>query len=434
MRQTLTEKILSHRLGKKQVEAGETLWVNVDTLMAIDAYIPLMREIFTKELGETAKIANPNQCIFVIDHFSFTTDTTAQKNNQQIRQFAQEQGVRLYDVGKGISHLLLAEQGYNRPGAILVGTDSHTVTSGAFGTFAIGVGATDATFILATGEILLKVPASIKVVFHGALSPHVTAKDLILMLLRDLTTRGANYCAIEFSGEVIDNMEVAERMTLCNMAAEAGAKNAIMVPNTATIQYLQQRTSVPFEVFTPDRDACYIKTLEYDVTGIEPLVACPHSPDNVASIDAVAGVKLERAYIGSCTGGKLTDFVAAARILLNKTVAIETLAVPASQAVVEEMMTTEINGHSVDEILVNAGVQLSLTPGCAACCGGLADTFGRVNQPQTVISTTNRNFPGRMGHKQAEIYLASPYTVAGSAVAGHLVNPKDYLTPAVISS
>jgi 3-isopropylmalate/(R)-2-methylmalate dehydratase large subunit len=223
-------------------------------------------------------------------------------------------------------------------------------------------------------------------------------------------------------------MGVFERMTLCNMAAEAGAKNAIAPPNQAILQYLQERTSLPFETIAPDRDAAYIKVLEYDVTKIEPQVAKPNSPDNVDSIDRVAGVKLDRAYIGSCTGGKLNDFMAAAKILSGKKVAIDTFAVPASREVIEGMNETKIRGDSIYSILVNAGVRLSLEPGCAACCGGLADTFGRINAPQTVVSTTNRNFPGRMGHKQAQIYLASPYTVAASAVTGHLVNPRDYLS------
>ncbi len=427
MAQTLTAKIIAKASGKKAVQAGEAVWVNVDTLMMIDAYIPLIISIFQQEFGENAKIWDPKKCVFVIDHFSFTKDLSAQRNNRQIRQFTKEQGVPLYDVGKGISHLLLAEEGYNRPGQVLVGTDSHTVTSGAFGTFGIGVGATDATFILGTGKILLKVPPSIKVIFNGKLKPYVTAKDLILRLLGDLTTKGANYCAIEFSGEVIDKMNIEERMTLCNMVAEAGAKCGNMVPNIETLKYLQERSSMPFEVFMPDEGAKYIQELEYDVTDFEPLVAKPNSPDNVDSIDNVARVKLDRAYIGSCTGGKLFDLIASAKVLFGKKVAIDTFCIPASQKVIDGIISTKIDGYSVYEILVNAGVQISLDSGCAACCGGAIDTFGRIHEPLTVVSTTNRNFPGRMGHKEAQIYLASPYTVAASAVAGYLVNARDYL-------
>jgi 3-isopropylmalate/(R)-2-methylmalate dehydratase large subunit len=293
---------------------------------------------------------------------------------------------------------------------------------------AIGVGATDATFTMGTGEILLRVPETIRVNFQGELPPYLTAKDLILRLLGNLTTYGANYCAIEFGGEVIAQMSIDERMTLCNMVAESGAKNAIMVPNEATLQYLQQSTSSPWEIFVADKDAGYLKTIEYDVSTLTPLVALPHSPDNITSINAVAGTLVDRAYIGSCTGGKLTDFIAAAQLLSGQKVVIETLAVPASNAVIEGIMSYQVNGSSVYQTLLEAGVKISLEASCAACCGGLHDTFGRLHDPKTVISTTNRNFPGRMGSKQAQIYLASPYTVAASAIAGCLTNPQNFLS------
>ncbi len=427
MTQTITEKILAKASGKKSVHPQEWHWIPVNTLMAHDAYIPLMMSQFYREFGNSARIPNPEKVVLIIDHFGFTQDFLAQANNEQIRFFAQHQGIKLYDRGQGISHILLAEEGYNRPGDIIVGTDSHTTTSGAFGTMAIGVGATDATFTMGTGEILLRVPETIRVNFQGELPPCITAKDLILQLLGDLTTYGANYCAIEFGGELIDKMSIDERMTLCNMAAESGAKNAIMVPNEVTFQYLQKSTSSPWEIFVADKNAGYLKSIEYDVSRMTPLVALPHSPDNVISINAVAGTLVDRAYIGSCTGGKLNDFIAAAQLLSGQKVTIETLAVPASNAIIEGMMSHEINGCSVYQTLLEAGVQISLEASCAACCGGLPDTFGRLHDPKTVISTTNRNFPGRMGHKQSQIYLASPYTVAASAIAGYLTNPQNFV-------
>jgi 3-isopropylmalate/(R)-2-methylmalate dehydratase large subunit len=310
---------------------------------------------------------------------------------------------------------------------VLLGTDSHTVTSGAFGTFAVGLGITDAAFALGTGEIPLKVPATIRVNFHGELPRHVLAKDLILAVLGELTIDGATYQAIEFGGAVVDALSVEERMTLCNMVVECGAKNGIMVPNQATLDYLATRNQVPFEVLSPDADAEYVRVLDVDVSKMQPLVAKPHSPDNVDVIDSVADTHIEQAYIGSCTGGKLEDFVAAAKILKGRKVAVPTFAVPATKEVFHGIVTTEVDGASVYSIFTDAGVALSSEPSCAACCGGPADTFGRVNEPIRVASTTNRNFVGRMGNKRANIYLGSPYTVAAAAVAGRLVNPNVYL-------
>lgn len=432
MNQTLSQKILAKASNKKNVGNGEVVWTKVDILMTHDPCSPGVIGIFKREFGEKAKIWDTERHVMIPDHFIFTADAKANANIRLMRQFAKEQGHKyFYDVGttnyKGVCHIALAQEGHNRPGEVLVGTDSHTVTSGAFGTFAIGVGNTDAAFVLGTGEIPLKVPPTIKVIFNGELNSHLMAKDLILQVLADLTTKGATYCAIEFSGEVIDNMTVEERMTLCNMVIECGAKNGIMVPNDSTFKYLEQRNSISFEVFTPDKDAEYAKVLEYDVTNMKPLVAKPHSPDNVAVIDEAQGISLDRAYIGSCTGGKLTDFMAAAKVLDGKKVSINTFAVPATREVLDEIITTKIGYKSVYEILVKSGVNVSAETSCAACCGGPADTFGRVNEPKATISTTNRNFPGRMGNKKAHIYLASPYTVAASAVAGHIVDPKDYL-------
>jgi 3-isopropylmalate/(R)-2-methylmalate dehydratase large subunit len=432
MGKTLSQKILAKASKKNSVETGELVWANVNILMTHDPCSPGVIGVFKREFGENAKVWDTDKHIMIPDHFIFTADNKANANVRLMREFAKEQELRyFYDAGtkdyKGVCHIALAQEGHNRPGEILVGTDSHTVTSGAFGTFAIGVGNTDAAFILGTGEIPLKVPPTIKIIFNGNLPPYLMAKDLILQVLSDLTTKGATYCAIEFAGEVIDNMSVEERMTLCNMTVECGAKNGIMVPNEATLKYLEKRNHIPFEVFTPDNDAEYFKVLEYDVSHMQPLVAKPHSPDNVDEVDLVEGTSLNRAYIGSCTGGKLTDFLAAAKILNGQQVTIDTFAVPATREVLDEIIMTKIDNKSIYEIMIDAGVKVSTETSCAACCGGPADTFGRINEPLSTISTTNRNFLGRMGSKQAQIYLASPYTVAASAIAGNIANPKDCL-------
>jgi 3-isopropylmalate/(R)-2-methylmalate dehydratase large subunit len=310
---------------------------------------------------------------------------------------------------------------------VLLGTDSHTVTAGAFGTFAIGVGITDGAFALGTGEIPLKVPTTIRVNYTGVKAESIQAKDLILVLLKKLGVAGATYQAIEFWGNVIDELSIEERMTICNMVVEAGAKNGIMVPNQAAIDYLTTRTSIPYTVIQPDDGAKYTQTIDIDVSTLTPMVARPHSPDNVVSIDELEGVAISQAYIGSCTGGKTADFVAAARVMKDRKVVIPTFAVPATKDVFHNLITTQIDGVSVYQILVNAGVKLSAESGCAACCGGPADTFGRVNNPISVISTTNRNFVGRMGNKGALIYLASPYAVAATAVTGIVTNPERFL-------
>lgn len=430
---TMSEKILAKACKKSSIQAGEMIWAEVDILMTHDPCSPGVISTFKKEFGEQARIWDKTKHIMIPDHFIFTSDEKANANIRMMRKFAQEQEHKyFYDPHgqnyKGVCHIALAQEGHNRPGEVLVGTDSHTVTSGAFGTFAIGVGNTDAAFILGTGEILLRVPETIKVIFHGQLPPNVMAKDLILLLLKDLTTQGATYQSIEFSGEVIENMKVEDRMTLCNMVIEAGAKNGIIVPNSSTLEYINNRSDIKdFEVIKPDKSAKYTKVLEYDLTNMKPQIAKPHSPDNVDSINNIEGEKIDRAYIGSCTGGKSSDFYAAAQILKGQQVSIETFGVPATREVFYEIINQKIDDLSVYEILVNAGVYMTTEPSCAACCGGPIDTFGRVNDRMSVISTTNRNFSGRMGAKSAKIYLGSPFSVASTAITGYITNPQVFL-------
>nr|AYR06475.1 LeuC [Rhodogorgon sp.] len=430
---TMSEKILAKSSGHLSAESGETVWSKVNILMTHDPCSPGVISIFKKEFGQNAKIWDREKHVMIPDHFIFTSDEKANANIRMMRAFAKEQNHRyFYDTNgkdyKGVCHIALAQEGHNRPGEVLVGTDSHTVTSGAFGTFAIGVGNTDAAFILGTGEILLRVPETIKVIFHGRLERHIMAKDLILLLLKDLTTQGATYQTIEFAGEIIDSMGVEDRMTLCNMVIEAGAKNGIIVPNNSILDYVNERSNIQhFDIIEPDKSAKYIKTLEYNLSNLEPQVAKPHSPDNVDSINNLENIKIDRAYIGSCTGGKGSDFYAAAQILNGKKVSIETFGVPATRQVFYEIINKQIGSKSVYEILVESGVYMTTEPSCAACCGGPIDTFGRVNSSMSIISTTNRNFNGRMGDKSAKIYLGSPFSVAATAITGVITNPKIFI-------
>jgi 3-isopropylmalate/(R)-2-methylmalate dehydratase large subunit len=311
----------------------------------------------------------------------------------------------------------------------LLGTDSHTCTAGAFGEFATGIGNTDAGFVMGTGKTWLKVPPTLRFVFHGELPPYLMAKDLILAVIGDIGCDGATYMAMEFDGDGVYSLNIEERMTLCNMAIEAGGKNGIIRADQKTIDFVKSRdkSAKPFVVEQSDSDAPFAREWVYDVTKLRPVVAKPHSPDNRAYVDEIQGTPLDRAYIGSCTGGKMTDFRAAARILKGHSVKIDTFVVPATTEIAKQLKTERLDGQTLEEIFTSAGAKIG-EPSCAACLGGPSDTFGRLNSALKCISTTNRNFPGRMGHKQAEVFLASPLTVAASALRGSITDPQEYLS------
>ncbi len=430
MAMTITEKILARSAGKKMVKPGENIWLNVDVLMTHDVCGPPTIEIWKQEFGENAKIWDKNKLVIFPDHYIFTADKHANRNVDMLRRFADDYGVENYfDVGteryKGVCHIALAEEGYNIPGTVLIGTDSHTCTSGAFGMFATGVGNTDAAFILGTGKIWEKVPESMKFTFDGELPPYLTAKDLILYILGDITTDGATYRAMEFDGQAVYDLSMDERMTLTNMAIEGGGMNGIIKADAVTVDYLKSRTNKKYEIFESDADAKYHSSYRYKADELEPVVAKPHSPDNRDLVRNVQGTKVTKCYIGSCTGGKLSDFVNAAKILMGKEVKVPTFIVPASTTVARELETTDISGVSLKEIFTNAGCVIAQSS-CAACLGGPADTVGRSVDHDVVISTTNRNFPGRMGSKKSEVYLSSPFTVAASAVTGNITDPREY--------
>jgi len=431
MSMTITEKILAKASGRKRVEPGENVWLDVDVLMTHDVCGPPTIGIWKREFGKDAKIWDKDKLVIFPDHYIFTKNPQANRNVELLREFANEFSIaNYYDVGtnryKGVCHIALAEEGYNIPGTVLFGTDSHTCTSGAFGMFSTGVGNTDAAFILGTGKIWEKIPQSIKFTFEGKLPPYLTAKDLILKVLGEITTDGGTYCALEFDGEAVFSLSMDERMTLTNMAIEAGAMNGIIAADAVTEAYVKQRTNKSYEIYQSDSDARYKSKYVVDASTLEPSVAKPHSPDNYDSVRNVQGTKLTKSYIGSCTGGKLSDFVSAAKMLLGQKVKIPTFVVPASTLVAQQLDEETISGISLRQIFENAGCTIAQSS-CAACLGGPMDTIGRAVDGETIVSTTNRNFPGRMGSKKSAVYLASPLTVAASAITGVITDPRDFL-------
>jgi 3-isopropylmalate/(R)-2-methylmalate dehydratase large subunit len=446
MGMTITEKILASHSGRDQVAPGENLWVNVDVLMTHDVCGPGTIGVFKQHFGPDAKVWDRQRVVIIPDHYIFTADKKAHRNIEILREFVTEQGLPYYydpdfvhgdgmpapypdpnqTSYQGVCHTVLPEKGHTRPGEVLLGTDSHTCTAGAFGEFATGIGNTEAGFVMGTGKLWLKVPATLKFTLEGPMPPYLMAKDLILRIIGDIGVAGSAYHAMEFDGSSIACMNIEERMTLCNMAVEAGGKNGIVAADELTIDYVRSRTSVPFTPVVSDPDAAYVSAQTYDVSAAEPVVAQPHSPDHVATARSLKGTALDRAYIGSCTGGKVTDFEAAARILSGRTVKIDTFCVPANTQVDAEFDRRTHNGKSLRQIFLDAGCRVG-PASCAACLGGPDDTFGRANSAIKVISATNRNFPGRMGSPDAQVFLASPLTVAAAAVTGCITDPREVL-------
>ncbi len=439
MGMTLTEKILARASGRTQVQPGENIWVNADVLMTHDVCGPGTIGVFKREFGEDAKVWDREKIVLIPDHYIFTADERANRNVDILREFAQEQGIKyFYDIidrsnfkanpdYKGVCHIALAQEGHTRPGEVLFGTDSHTCNAGAFGEFATGIGNTDAAFIMGTGKLLIKVPATMRFVLDGEMPNYLLAKDLILQIIGDITVAGANYRTMEFAGEAVTKMSMEDRMTLCNMAIEAGGKNGTIAPDETTFEYVRPRTNQRFEPVYSDPDAAFYSDRHYDVSQLEPVVAKPHSPDHRALARECSDVKIDRVYIGSCTGGKTSDFQYAAQILKGHQVKVPTYLVPATQKVYEDLFTLKYEGQTLSEIFLAAGCIEPAAPSCAACLGGPKDTFGRLNEPEICVSTTNRNFPGRMGNKQAQVYLASPYTAAASALTGYVTDPRQFL-------
>ncbi len=456
---TLTEKILARAAGKAVVHPNDNVWVKVDVLMTHDVCGPGTIGVFKREFGETAKVWDPDRVVIIPDHYIFTADSKSNRNVDILRDFVQEQGLKyFYDViddpnGKwvfdpakgnlkrqygnhyaGVCHTALAARGHTRPGEILLGTDSHTCMAGAFGEFATGIGNTDAGFVLGTGKILLKVPETMRFWLEGELPPAVMAKDVILHCIGDIGFDGATYRAMQFQGPGAQALDMDDRMTIANMAIEAGGKNGIFEPDQVTYDYVAERTAAngtraTYDPITCDADdqQSFVYDKSFDLSQLEPTVACHPNPGNRKLARELGDVELDRAYIGSCTGGKTSDFLAFAQVIKGHEVKIDTFGVPATPEVVDDLRATQINGQPAWDILVQAGVQMTENPGCAACLGGPADTFGRMNKPMKCISATNRNFPGRMGHLESQVFLASPYTVAASALTGKITDPREFL-------
>jgi len=333
----------------------------------------------------------------------------------------------------GVCHTALPAKGHTRPGEILFGTDSHTCMAGAFNLFATGIGNTDAGFVMGTGKLLIKVPETMHFRLEGALQPGVMAKDIILHCIGEIGFDGATYRAMQFDGEGVKSLSMDDRMTIANMAIEAGGKNGIFEFDSRTQEYVDARvklngTKASYNPVARDKDEKFVYELVVDLSKLEPTVACHPDPGQRKKAKDMGDTKLDRAYVGSCTGGKTSDFVEFARILRGRKVTIDTFGVPATPEIVHDLQSTRWGEKTIWEILTDAGVQMTENAGCAACLGGPVDTFGRINKPGIkCISATNRNFPGRMGDKESQVFLASPMTVAASAIAGKIVDPREYL-------
>ena len=427
---TITEKILAKEAGGSSVKPGDNIWVNAGILLTHDVCGPGTIGIFKREFGADAKVFDKEKIVILPDHYIYTKDQKAHRNVDILRDFVKEQGLPyFYDPGTesycGVCHVALPELGHVRPGETIFGTDSHTCTHGALGAFSTGIGNTDAGFIMGAGKLLIKVPETIRFVLDGEMPDYLSAKDLILHMIGDIGVDGATYCAMEFAGSAIESLSIDERCTVCNMAVEAGAKNGIIAPDAKTIEFVKARTDKAFEPIYSDPDSPIKAEYRYDVSKLEPVVAKPHLPDNKALARECSDIKVDQAYIGSCTGGKLEDFYMAAKVMKGRKVAVRTMIVPATRHVEQGLVDTTIDGESLRSIFESAGVEPIAPPSCAACLGGPYDTFGRTHGEEVVVSTTNRNFIGRMGSKKSQIYLASPYTAAATAITGSITDVRD---------
>ena len=416
---TITEKIFAHHAKKDYVKANDLIEANVDIALANDITGPIAIEVFEKIGMES--VFDKSRVVLVPDHFVPNKDIKSAIQAKILRDFTKKQNLlHKFDVGTmGIEHALLPEKGIVTAGDLIIGADSHTCTYGALGAFSTGVGSTDLGCTMASGSTWFKVPPSIKVVFNGKLKPYVTAKDLILHLIGDIGVDGALYKALEFCGDTIENMDMDGRFTICNMAIEAGAKNGIIAADDITKEYLKNRPNKEYyrepKFFYSDENAEYEKIIEYDASKIEPVVAYPHLPENTKTIkDAIKdNIKINQVVIGSCTNGRLEDIKATAEIFKNRKVHpdVRVIVFPATQEII--LRSIELGYY---QTIIEAGAAIS-TPTCGPCLGGHC---GILAPNEVCISTTNRNFVGRMGHTDSKIYLASPYTAAASAILGRI--------------
>ncbi|RKX99932.1 3-isopropylmalate dehydratase large subunit [Candidatus Poribacteria bacterium] len=418
MGMTITEKILAAHAGLDEVEPGQFIKAKVDVALGNDITAPLAIEQFRK-IG-AQKVFDPERVILVPDHYTPNKDIRSAELAKTVREFAKEQGLKYYfEVGRmGIEHALLPEEGLVVPGDVVIGADSHTCTYGALGAFATGVGSTDLAAAMITGEIWFKVPESMKLIYYGEMGRWVTAKDLILYTIGDIGVDGALYRAMEFTGETIRRLSMDGRLTICNMAIEAGAKSGIIEPDEVTIRYVEGRAKRPYKLYRSDPDARYVEVREYDVSKIEPQVAFPFKPENTKPISEVGEIPIDQVVIGSCTNGRLEDLRLAAKVLRGRKVHpyVRLIVIPATQRIYLEALR-----EGLIEVFIEAGGVVS-TPTCGPCLGG---HMGVLAAGERAVSTTNRNFRGRMGHPESEVYLANPAIAAASAVLGRIGSPDE---------
>ena len=420
----ITEKILARASGKDKLEPGDVVFANVDKVMLHDVSGPGVIKTFEKlekdGIVKVDKLFDPSMIWVAEDHFVPSAEKISAENISKLSKFTKKFGISKhfkYGLGQyGICHTLSHEEGLVSPGELYIGGDSHTNTTGALGAFACGLGHTDVAYVLLNGNLWFKVPETLYFKISGKLPEHAMAKDLILKIIGDITTEGGAGYAMQFGGNGISDMSVESRLTLTNMTTEAGAKNGIIEPDQKVLDYLSERGVTEYDAVYDDDDAQYAKTYEYDVTELEPLVAKPFSPQNVSVVQETTGIELDKSYIGSCTGAKYEDLEAVAKILKGKKVKIRTEILPAAISIYKK--ATE---NGLTQIFLDAGAVVG-PPTCGACCGA---HMGVLAKDEVCVSTTNRNFPGRMGHVDSKTYLTSPLVAAASAVTGKLTDPRD---------
>ena len=418
MGKTFAEKILAIKSGKESTVAGEIVTVSPDIVLSHDNTAAISKKFL--QIG-VKTVNHPEKIVIILDHCIPAASEKYASNHKIIREFVEEQDIEnFFDINVGVCHQVLPEKGYVLPGTLVLGADSHTTTHGAFGAFAAGIGRSEVASIWANDKIWLKVPETIKIEVSGKLPIGLYPKDVILHIIGNLGADGVLYKSVEFTGNIIKEMDISGRMTLCNMSVEMGAKNAYVEPDEKTVQWLSSRTKRKYEIVKSDPDAVYEKVIKYQVNELEPQIACPHTVDNVKSVSEVIGTKINQALIGTCTNGRINDLKIASEILKDKIIFKNTrlLVFPASMEVYAEAMELGILKE-----LVKSGAVI-MNPGCGPCLGAHE---GALAPGEICLSTANRNFKGRMGCKDAEVYLASPATVAASALSGEITDVRGYL-------
>ncbi len=418
MGNTITEKILMAHAGLKKITPGQLINAKVDIALGNDVTAPIAIKEFNKAGGK--RVFNRNKIALVLDHFTPNKDINSAQQCKFVREFALKQKiVHFYEGGNvGVEHALLPEKGIVLPGDLVIGADSHTCTYGALGAFATGVGSTDLAAAMLTGELWLKVPSSLRFVIYGKLPKWVSGKDLILHIIGRIGVDGALYQAMEFTGETIKKLTMADRFSMANMAIEAGAKNGIFAPDAITKDYIKNRAKRDYQFYTSDADAVYADTIEIDTTKIEPQVAFPHLPSNAKGISKVGKIRIDQSLIGSCTNGRIEDLRIAARVLKKRKASsnVRLIIVPATPDIYRQALK-----EGLLDIFIKAGAVIS-PPSCGACLGG---HLGILAEGERAVATTNRNFVGRMGHTKSEVYLAGPAVAAASAVLGRIASPEE---------